>query len=291
MSTAKPDDGPGAAVAELVGVPVDQLRPLGGGGFGRPYRGRLVDGREVFIKAGPPAPGAFALEAAGLRRLAAVPDGAAAAAVVAADEDLLVLEWVDQRPATPAAAVDFGRRLAITHRDGDAGGFGTPSDALIASEVLPAGSAHDTWPDFYREARLLPFIDRAAAKGHLGDDDRRRLQEVADALPRLAGPDEPPALVHGDLWSGNVLWTSDTAVLIDPACHGGHRETDLAMLDLFGLPHLDIVLSGYDREYPLAPGWRHRVALHQLFPLLVHAVIFGGSYGSAAGDTARRLLG
>jgi fructosamine-3-kinase len=96
------------------------------------------------------------------------------------------------------------------------------------------------------------------------------------------GPDEPPARLHGDLWTGNVLWADDGAWVIDPAAHGGHRETDLAMLALFGCPQLDTVLGAYDDAAPLAAGWRDRVGLHQLFPLLVHAALFGGGYASSA---------
>jgi fructosamine-3-kinase len=104
----------------------------------------------------------------------------------------------------------------------------------------------------------------------------------------LTGPPEPVARLHGDLWSGNVLWTPDGAVLIDPAAHGGHRESDLAMLALFGLPHLERALASYRERAPLAGGWRDRVALHQLFPLLVHAALFGSGYGVEAVAAAKR---
>ena len=101
---------------------------------------------------------------------------------------------------------------------------------------------------------------------------------------------QPPARLHGDLWSGNVLWSTDAAWVIDPAAHGGHRETDLAMLALFGCAHLDAVLAAYDEAAPLAPGWRDRVALHQLFPLLVHVVLFGRGYADQAVGAARAAL-
>ena len=100
---------------------------------------------------------------------------------------------------------------------------------------------------------------------------------------------EPPARLHGDLWSGNVLWTAQEAVLIDPAAHGGHRETDLAMLALFGAPHLERVLAAYDEAAPLADGWHDRVLLHQVHPLLLHAVLFGGSYAGAGGARGAAL--
>jgi fructosamine-3-kinase len=101
---------------------------------------------------------------------------------------------------------------------------------------------------------------------------------------------EPAARLHGDLWSGNVLWTVGEAVLIDPAAHGGHREADLAMLALFGSPHLERVVAAYDEATPLEDGWRGRVLLHQVHPLLVHAVLFGGSYAAQAVRAARHYV-
>ncbi|MGE5691596.1 MAG: fructosamine kinase family protein, partial [Pseudomonadota bacterium] len=103
----------------------------------------------------------------------------------------------------------------------------------------------------------------------------------------LAGPAEPPARLHGDLWSGNVLWSGGRAYVIDPIAYGGHREVDLAMLALFGNP-APALLRAYDEVHPRAPGHEERVALWQLLPLLVHAVLFGGSYGAAVDRAARR---
>ena len=115
---------------------------------------------------------------------------------------------------------------------------------------------------------------------------------LADALeerPEWAGPAEPASVLHGDLWAGNVLW-SDPPRLVDPACHTGQRETDLAMLALFGAAHLPDLLAAYDAEYPLAPGWQHRVGLHQIWPLLVHHRLFGGAYGQRAERIAAGYL-
>ncbi|WP_410050134.1 fructosamine kinase family protein [Actinomadura sp. CNU-125] len=141
------------------------------------------------------------------------------------------------------------------------------------------------WPRWYAERRLAPFLRRAAP--HLTDGDVRLVERIMDAAEALAGPSEPPARIHGDLWSGNVRWTGDRALLIDPAAHGGHRETDLAMLALFGTPLLDRILAAYDEAAPLADGWRARVPLHQLHPLLVHVALFGGSYRASLLDAAR----
>jgi fructosamine-3-kinase len=135
------------------------------------------------------------------------------------------------------------------------------------------------WPRWYAEHRVLPYLRRAVDQGVVRGDEASVVEELCERLPELAGPAEPPARLHGDLWNGNVLWAADGHVwLIDPAAHGGHRETDLAMLGLFGLPQLERVLRAYDEAHPLADGWRDRVGLHRLHPLLTHVVLFGASY-------------
>ncbi|QAY62606.1 fructosamine kinase [Xylanimonas allomyrinae] len=254
---------------------------------------------ETFVKARPGAPpGYFRSEAAGLRWLA-VPGGPRVVEVLDAGQASLTLARVPQVPATPAAAADLGRRLAVMHDAGapawgalppgaDAGFFGPLDDPL----PVPGG-AWDTWAEFYCEARLEPVCALGRRRGVFDRADEAAFDAVAARLGRLAGPaaDDAPARLHGDLWSGNVLWAprpggGTQAVLIDPAAHGGHRECDLAMLALFGAPHLAETLAAYDGAHTLAPGWRERVPLHHLFPVAAHAVLFGGGY---VGQT-RRLL-
>ena len=248
------------------------------------HRGELPDGRPVFVKRGAD----FASEAAGLRWLGeagavAVPE------VIECTGDRLVLEWIERGAPTDEAAERFGRDLARLHRAG-AESFGAPWPGWIA-ELPMDNSPCEDWPSFYAQRRLLPFIRLARDRGELSDSDVRTLESVIDRLPELSGPPEPPSRIHGDLWSGNVLWTRDRgAVLIDPAAHGGHRETDLAMLALFGAPRLDRVLGAYREEAPLADGWRERVPLHQLHPLLVHVCLFGESYRSSLLEAAGRTL-
>jgi fructosamine-3-kinase len=146
---------------------------------------------------------------------------------------------------------------------------------------------HATWGAFLATERLDPVAATLRDRGLTTPADDAAFARLVDALrDGRWDDDEPPARVHGDLWQGNVVWTADGATLIDPAAHGGHRESDLAMLALFGLPHLDAVLAGYHEAHPLPRGRQHRVALHQLYPVAVHAVLFGGGYV----EQTRRLL-
>jgi fructosamine-3-kinase len=153
----------------------------------------------------------------------------------------------------------------------------------LASLTLPNDPAPD-WPTFYAERRLLPLLEHAG----LTRFGNKAVERVSARMDELAGPPEPPARLHGDLWSGNVLWGRDgRAWLIDPAAYGGHREVDLAMLRLFGSPGKHF-LAAYEERRPLAPGHEERVELYQLFPLLVHAALFGGGYPASAERVARK---
>ena len=246
----------------------------------RLQRGVLDDGREVFAKTGAGS-GIFASEAAGLRWLGAA---IAVPEVIEAGPDRLVLSWVEEEPPGAAAAERLGRSLARLHRTG-AEGFGAPWPGFIAELPMDNSPAPD-WPAFYGSRRVLPFLGRT----RLPAPDVAAVERAVERFAEVAGPPEPPARIHGDLWSGNVLWSGGSGVLIDPAAHGGHRETDLAMLALFGLPYLDRVLGAYQEEWPLAEGWRERVPLHQLHPLLVHVVLYGGGYRDALMNAVRRVL-
>ncbi|MFF3251289.1 fructosamine kinase family protein [Actinacidiphila glaucinigra] len=283
-------------VAALLGEPVTEAGPVGGGSTCRAVRLLRRSGGTVFAKTLPDAPpGFFAAEAAGLRLLGgtgtvAVPE------VLAADDRTLVLEWVEPGPATPAAAERLGRELAALHRV-PAPGYGTAHPAFIGSLPLPppgtgqhASGCPADWPAFHAGRRLLPFLRQAADSGAMAPEDVRAVERVCELLPRIGGPAQPPAVIHGDLWSGNVLFAADGRPrVVDPVAQGGHPEADLAMLELFGCPHLERVLAAYEEVRPL-PGRRERVPLHQLHPLLVHAVLFGAGYGAAAGRAAREAL-
>jgi fructosamine-3-kinase len=276
-------------VAKTLGGAVTAAVPVSGGDICQAHRVTLDDGRTVFVKTRPGAPADFfRTEARGLAALAAA-GGAPVPRVLAVTDDSLVLEWIEPGRPTVAAAAAFGAALAATH-SAHPPHFGGDGDGYLGSLRLPNGPSA-SWPQLYAEQRVGPALRAAVERGRISVADAASVQWVLAVLPELAGTPEPPALLHGDLWSGNVLWAASGPVhLIDPAVHGGHRETDLAMLALFGTPHLDRILAAYDAVYPLADGWRTRVALHQLHPVVVHAALFGGGYGSQAGALARAAL-
>ncbi len=275
--------------------------PIAGGDLNDAYRVKLADGRRAFLKTRSGAqPGEYAAEAAGLRWLGEA-GGLRVPGVIAVADDHLLLEWIDTGRLSAAGEEELGRGLATTHAAGaPAFGGAAPQDPTVGDGggaegarsvapvmrlgplTLPSPPA-ETWARFYAEHRLAPLIPRAGLTG----SGRRAVEAVCERIGELAGPPEAPARLHGDCWSGNVLAGADGRPwLVDPAPYGGHREVDLAMLRLFGAP-APRTLAAYAERAPLADGHEERLALWQLFPLLVHAVLFGGSYVAAAERAAR----
>ena len=177
--------------------------------------------------------------------------------VLAAASDCVILAWVEQSSKTPVeAAVAFGQQLATTHAAG-ADGWGLDHDGFIGRLPLPNKTA-DSWPEFYAVRRVLPYLKLARDRGAVDAREAASVEAVVGRLTALV-PEEGPARLHGDLWNGNVLWADHGTRVIDPAAYAGHREADLAMLSLFGLPHLQGLLEAYTDLTPLADGWdRHR---------------------------------
>jgi fructosamine-3-kinase len=258
---------------------------LGGGDINEAFHVTLADGREAFVKTRREAvPGEYEAEAAGLRWLAA-PGALRTPRVLELDERYLTLEWIAPGRLDARGVEELGRGLADTHAAG-APCFGDLSagatgPSRFGSLQLPNDPAPD-WPTFYAERRLRPLARIARERAALTQAGISALECVCGRIAELAGPAEPPARLHGDLWSGNVIADAEGRPwLIDPSAYGGHRELDLAMLRLFGAPS-ERIFGAYQEVAPLADGWEERVELYQLLPLLVHALLFGGSYGAAA---------
>lgn len=280
-------------IARALGSDVVDATGVSGGDINDAYRVTLADRRVVFVKSNAHAPtGMFAAEARGLAWLGEVgvsgprtsemgsdPISALRVpGVLAVGGDWLALEWLELAGRPSDAAL--GRGLARLHAIG-APTFGLDQVSYLAT--LPQDNAAEPdWPTFYVERRLRPLCTHA----RLGLD--AELDQLR-ARPDRFGPAEPPSRLHGDLWWGNVSACGGAPVVFDPAVYGGHREVDLAMLALFGgLP--DGLVAAYGEIHPLQPGWRQRIALHQLYPLAAHACLFGGGYGAQVKSTLARYL-
>ncbi|MEZ5226531.1 MAG: fructosamine kinase family protein [Acidimicrobiales bacterium] len=276
-------------VAAALGVDVVASETLSGGDFASAHCVELADGRTVFAKThGNPPPHFFTTEAAGLEWLAATGAAAVPALLHASDEPpLLVLEWVDEARSAPSDEASFGRALAALHSSGFEC-FGRPDGRTTGSLGLPNGPC-DSWASFLSERRLRPLARIAADRAALGDAAIARILGLCERMDEVAPPAEPPSLLHGDLWAGNrIVDRSGRSWLIDPACFGGHREFDLAMMLLFG-GFGDAAFAAYHEVFPLADGWRDRIALNQLPPLVVHAIKFGGGYAAAVDRALAQL--
>lgn len=267
------------AVSVALGEHVTLGSSISGGSINRVHMASTASGERIVVKTNASGPaGMFGLEAHGLDWLR-VPHGPRVPTVLAVSDDepsFIALEYIPSGAGSAASDATVGRRIAALHRSG-APSFGLHHDNLLATIVQPNAKLA-TWHDFLVERRLLPFAKLAADAGHLPTSLQRAIGHLANRCEDLVGPQEPPARLHGDLWSGNLLVDgTGEPVLIDPAVYGGHREMDLAMMRLFG-GFSPAVFDAYDEVFPLADGVDDRVALNQVVPLLAHVVLFGATY-------------
>ena len=249
-----------AQIANLAGAAVTSRIPLHGGDLSRVERVDLVDGRSVVAKHGPHVLG----EAGMLRVLAQgnipVPK------LLGQNPGLILLEYLPETSPSTETWASLGQSLRKMH-DTTGSTYGWPEDYAFGAVTIPNTQAAN-WPDFWAQNRLLAGVEA------LPPDIAKRLDTLAKRLPDLLPKSPPAALLHGDLWGGNVLFTARTAYLIDPACYYGDAEVDLAMLTLFGRPP-----PGFFETYgPLRPGHEKRRPVYQLWPALVHLRLFGAGY-------------
>ncbi|MDI1461717.1 fructosamine kinase family protein [Catellatospora sp. KI3] len=269
--------------------------PVDGGSICHTSRLTFDDGESVFAKSWPENTGAapdgfFAAEAHGLRWLAE-PEAVPVPEVLVETPELLGMAWVEHGSPTARGAEEFGRGLAALHRAG-APAFGAPWPGFHGSAPMDNTQVEGAWHEWYGRRRLAAYLKLSVDRGALEAADTARVERVLAGLDRI-GADEPPARIHGDLWTGNLLWDADGRCwLVDPAAHGGHRETDLAYLGLWGgAPHLDRILAAYAEVSPLAEGWRERVPLHQLSMYLLHTALFGAAFAPGVRETTTACLG
>lgn len=240
-----------------------------------------------------PRPGRIAYEVAGLQWLAAA--GTQANTIVTVLEhgkDWLEEPRLPTTAATPSAAEDFGRRLAHLHAAG-ASHLGAPPDGFHGNGWMGEAplillehpnAATRSWGSYYARYRLAPHSEAAP----FTPQQRALLERFYDKLDSGVYDHAQPALVrghghhasrtHGDMWSGNLIWTSEGVVLIDPAAQGGHGEEDLAALAVFGAPYTQRIWAAYNEASPLEDGWQERLSLHQLHILMIHCQLFGAAY-------------
>jgi len=248
------------AVGALLGLPVIASAPLHGGDLSEVSRLDLGDGTRVVAKAGP----LVEVEARMLQTMAGA--GAFVPRVIALARGMMVIEYLPEAPPGRDGWAALGTNLAQLH-EATGPRYGWDEDYAFGAATMPNARADD-WPAFWGERRLLAWPER------LPGDLAARVEALVKRLPDLLPQRPPAALLHGDLWSGNVLFTEGSAAMIDPACYYGHGEVDLAMLHLFGRPG-----PGFAEGYGAAePGWEERRAVYQLWPALVHLRLFGGGY-------------
>lgn len=271
-------------VEETLATTIQRYSRVGGGDFAEAFQVECGDGQRVFLKTHQQPPADFFItEAAGLEWLRA-PGCVNVPKVLGVSNDphCLLMEWIELGRSGTATEATLGRGLASLHASGHPC-FGRTDHKTTGSLGVP-NEPHERWSDFFASQRLMPLAKIASKRNSLPASSIAQLEKLATRLDTLGVPDEPPAMLHGDLWAGNrVVDSTGVSWLIDPAAHGGHREFDLAMMMLFGGFGRDC-FAAYHEQMPLAPGWQERIPLHQLAPLTVHAIKFGGSYVGSTRD-------
>jgi fructosamine-3-kinase len=269
------------------GPAIVQVTPVSGGCINRTEWVTLSDGSRYFVKSNPAAPARmFEAEAGGLSAIAGtqairVPQivkvGQSNADHQNPDQSFLILEAIKSGPRPKNFSETFGHQLAELHRRGTRNEFGFSTDNFLGS-TPQSNAPTENWAEFWW-IRRLEFQLKLAVDNGFGEALTRYRNRLATTVENRIGPvNEPPALIHGDLWSGNYLIdTLGAPVLIDPAVYYAHRECEFGMTTLFGGLNQSFY-DAYDQAWPLPDGWQDRVELYRLYHLLNHLNLFGATY-------------
>jgi fructosamine-3-kinase len=200
---------------------------------------------------------------------------------------LLLMEYL--QPATNTFGFDelLGRGIAQLHRK-TASAFGF-NHSNYCGTTIQDNTWTDNWPGFYAERRIWALVQQIKAARGMSSEEMKMYEKLVDKMPTLLAHRTVPSLIHGDLWSGNYMYAASGPALIDPACSYADREMELGMMQLFG-GFSTRVWEAYQEEFPLPEGWRKRIRLYQLYHILNHYLLFGGSYGRQALEIAREYL-
>lgn len=261
-------------------VIISKVIPVSGGNINKVYRLQTSSTNSFLLKVNSLCeyPGMFKFEQEGLAIIQSTQTIAVPNVLLhgeTEDESYLVMQWIEPGQYTRKASQKLGEQLAQMHRHTSAS-FGFTVDNYMGS-IVQSNKLHSTWNSFFIEERLKPMIKIALKKNALSSNDILMFEKLFQQLPELFD-EEPPALVHGDLWSGNYLIdTNEVPYLIDPAVSYSNREFDIAMTTLFG-GFDSSFYKAYHSNFQLQAGWKQRLNLWNLYPLLLHVNLFGGSY-------------
>jgi len=259
---------------------ISHFKAVHGGDINKSGQIILDNGAKYFIKWNSGADSSmFSKEANGLKILSEAESGLKIPDIHHHSETFLVMEWLTEVSEPKDSSYHFGRQLALLHKNAS-DHFGLDHDNFIG-KLHQSNNSHSNWADFFAIERIEPQIQMAVENDKIDRSLFKTVQKLYGKLGRIF-PRENPSLLHGDLWSGNYMFVDNgNTAIYDPAVYYGHREMDISMTRLFG-GFSEKFYKGYEDEFPLKQGFEDRIKLYNLYPILVHANLFGGSYSRQA---------
>ena len=268
-------------IQQVVDQSIISSQQVSGGSINQAAKVTLGDKTSCFLKWNISAdPHMFIVEEKGLELLKSADTNLRIPSVLATGQTdegtgFFLQQFISEGRAQPNSASDFGRGLAQLHKHHNET-YGLDHDNFIG-RLPQSNTPHENWIDFFIQERMKPQLQMATDSGKLGSDTASSFKRMYKKLPDIF-PDEPPSLLHGDLWGGNYFFDQEgKATIYDPAVYYGHREIELAFTHLFGGFPTNFY-DAYEEAYPLSSGFSQRKDIYNLYPLLVHTNLFGGSY-------------